>query len=250
MSVTNAISGIIVVGALLQIGEQHDTGDPRSLAFVAILLASHQHLRRLRRDPPHARHVLEGLTRLTVRRSRRRRPRTSSRRCCSSSRLAGLSKHETARRASSSASPAWPSRSSRPSALAAEHAEAVAIVLLVVAVVIGARDRAVAGAGRRDDRHARADRAAAQLRRPRRRAGRLERLPRGRAQRPRRPRSPASLLRHPPRRGLHRRLHRRGHLHRLDRRVPQAVGADQVRAADAAGQELPQPRRAGRVRRC
>ena len=29
----------------------------------------------------------------------------------------------------------------------------------------------------------------------------------------------------------------------------QAVGADQVRAADAAGQELPQPRRAGRVRR-
>ena len=29
----------------------------------------------------------------------------------------------------------------------------------------------------------------------------------------------AGHARHPPRRGLHRRLHRRGHLHRLDRRV-------------------------------
>jgi NAD(P) transhydrogenase subunit alpha len=38
MSVTNAISGIIVVGALLQIGH----GDPvvTTLAFVAILVAS------------------------------------------------------------------------------------------------------------------------------------------------------------------------------------------------------------------
>ena len=39
MSVTNAISGIIVVGALLQIG-QDDAVDHRALAFVAILLAS------------------------------------------------------------------------------------------------------------------------------------------------------------------------------------------------------------------
>ena len=38
MSVTNAISGIIVVGALLQIG--HDDAVVTSLAFVAILLAS------------------------------------------------------------------------------------------------------------------------------------------------------------------------------------------------------------------
>jgi NAD/NADP transhydrogenase alpha subunit len=38
MSVTNAISGIIVVGALLQIG--HDEPVVTALAFVAILLAS------------------------------------------------------------------------------------------------------------------------------------------------------------------------------------------------------------------
>ncbi len=39
MSVTNAISGIIVVGAILQLGE-HDDGKIRVLATVAILLAS------------------------------------------------------------------------------------------------------------------------------------------------------------------------------------------------------------------
>jgi H+-translocating NAD(P) transhydrogenase subunit alpha len=38
MSVTNAISGIIVVGALLQIG--HDDAVVTTLATVAILLAS------------------------------------------------------------------------------------------------------------------------------------------------------------------------------------------------------------------
>ena len=38
MSVTNAISGIIVVGALLQIG--HDDAVVTALAFVAILVAS------------------------------------------------------------------------------------------------------------------------------------------------------------------------------------------------------------------
>ena len=38
MSVTNAISGIIVVGALLQIG--HDEPVVTALAFVAILVAS------------------------------------------------------------------------------------------------------------------------------------------------------------------------------------------------------------------
>ena len=57
MSVTNAISGIIVVGALLQIG-QDDT-----VIRVAVVrghpAGQHQHLRRLRRDPPHARHVLQ-----------------------------------------------------------------------------------------------------------------------------------------------------------------------------------------------
>jgi NAD(P) transhydrogenase subunit alpha len=39
MSITNAISGIIVVGALVQIGEFDDTVI-RVLSFVAILLAS------------------------------------------------------------------------------------------------------------------------------------------------------------------------------------------------------------------
>jgi NAD(P) transhydrogenase subunit alpha len=38
MSITNAISGIIVVGALLQIGSRDNT--IRVLSFVAILLAS------------------------------------------------------------------------------------------------------------------------------------------------------------------------------------------------------------------
>ena len=38
MSVTNAISGIIVVGALLQIGG--DSALVRGLAFVAVLVAS------------------------------------------------------------------------------------------------------------------------------------------------------------------------------------------------------------------
>ena len=59
MSVTNAISGIIVVGALLEIGHgdrRHhrvgDRGDPAR---------QHQRLRRLCRDPPHAGHVLEEL---------------------------------------------------------------------------------------------------------------------------------------------------------------------------------------------
>ena len=61
MSVTNAISGIIVVGALLQIGHgdagDHravDGGDPAGL---------HQRVRWLRGDPPDARHVLPVLTR-------------------------------------------------------------------------------------------------------------------------------------------------------------------------------------------
>ena len=65
MSVTNAISGIIVVGALLQIGQgRHsdhralDGGDPAG---------RDQRVRWLRGDPPDARHVLPQLTRLTAR---------------------------------------------------------------------------------------------------------------------------------------------------------------------------------------
>ena len=45
----------------------------------------------------------------------------------------------------------------------------------------------------------------------------------------------------PQRRGLHRRLHRRRDLHRLDRRQPQAQREDEVRAADAARPPPAQP---------
>ena len=111
------------------------------------------------------------------------------------------------------------------------------------------RDRAVAGPGGRDDRDARADRPAALLRGSGRGAGRLERLParRGRPRR-RRGRCPADAGpdRDPLRRGLHRCVHRRGHVHRLGRGIPQAVGADQVQPADAARQERAEPRRPGR----
>ena len=90
------------------------------------------------------------------------------------------------------------------------------------------------------------------LRRPGRGAGRLERLPARRTRNRRirgRPAGQPGPARHPLRRGVHRRLHRRGHLHRVDRGQPQAVGPHQVHAADAAGQEHPQRRRAGGVRR-
>ena len=66
MSVTNAISGIIVVGALLQIGHAN-TSDHRAVVRRDPA-RQHQRLRRLRRDPAHAQHVLhvpEGLTRRT-----------------------------------------------------------------------------------------------------------------------------------------------------------------------------------------
>ena len=111
------------------------------------------------------------------------------------------------------------------------------------------RDRPLAGPPGRDDRHARADRDPAQLRRPRRRPGRLERLPLGRGERRRADRGRGQPARHPLRRGGDRRLHRRGHLHRLDRRLPQALRADQVQPADAAGAQPAQPGCAGRLRR-
>ena len=132
--------------------------------------------------------------------------------------------------------------------LATRSISAIGLTLLVVAMLIGAAIGLWRARQGRDDRHARADRDAAQLRRPGRRAGRLERLPvrRGRRRADRGRRQPA---RHPLRRGGDRRLHRRGHLHRLDRRLPQAVRPDQVQPADAAGAQPAQPRRAGRLRR-
>ena len=57
----------------------------------------------------------------------------------------------------------------------------VTLVLILVADGDRRRDRRVAGPHGRDDRDARADRDAAQLRRPGRRAGRLQLLPRARA---------------------------------------------------------------------
>ena len=113
-------------------------------------------------------------------------------------------------------------------------------------------DRPVPGRPGAHDRHARADRAVPQLRRPRRGAGGLERLPRGRGPRPARSNrgeARPDAAGHPPRRGGHRRVHRRGDLHRLDRRLGQALRAVQVGAAGAARQEPAEPRRAGRVRR-
>ena len=101
------------------------------------------------------------------------------------------------------------------------------------------RDRDLARQARRDDRHARAHRDAAQLRRPGRRPGRLELLLRDRRPVPE----------HPRRRGVRRRLHRRGHLHRFDRGVPEAVREDQVRAPDASGAQRDQPRHHRRVLR-
>ena len=95
MSVTNAISGIIIVGAMVQItsaaarraGARRDRG----------AAGEHQHLRRLRGDPAHARDVpprrqqviaADGTAVYTARADGRRHPSpappTSSRRCCSS----------------------------------------------------------------------------------------------------------------------------------------------------------------------
>ena len=101
------------------------------------------------------------------------------------------------------------------------------------------RDRHPGGPPGRDDPHAGDDRDPAQLRRSGRGAGRVQLLPdRGILQRHR-----AS------RRGVPRHVHRRGHLHRLDHRVPEAVREDQVRAADPARPQLAEPRRAGGQRR-
>ena len=60
MSVTNAISGIILVGALLEIGRYGTL--VTIISAVGVLLAMHQHLRRLCGDPPHALDVLEELS--------------------------------------------------------------------------------------------------------------------------------------------------------------------------------------------
>ena len=65
MSVTNAISSVIVVGALLAVGvaaaPARATGRSgrARFGFIALVLACDQHLRRLPGHPAHARHVQE-----------------------------------------------------------------------------------------------------------------------------------------------------------------------------------------------
>ena len=109
MSVTNAISGIIIVGALLQIG--HADTDDHGAVVRGDPARQHQHLRRLRRDPPACssdvhRDEADGM-RPSAAPSDAHQAHTgdagtvpaspSSRRCCSSSRWPGCRKHETSR---------------------------------------------------------------------------------------------------------------------------------------------------------
>ena len=94
MSVTNAISGIIVVGALLQIG--HGDAVITALAVRRDPARQHQRLRRLRGDPPHARHVLQELTRDDHRESAATAAYIVAALLFILA-LAGLSKHETAK---------------------------------------------------------------------------------------------------------------------------------------------------------
>ena len=109
---------------------------------------------------------------------RRRRP-TSSPALLFILSLAGLSQaRDRQGRQRASASPAWPSPWSPPSALATpQHLRASASPCSSSPWSIGAAIGLWRAAQGRDDRHARADRDAAQLRRPGRGAGRLERLP-------------------------------------------------------------------------
>ena len=262
MSVTNAISGIIVVGALLQIGHGGAThGDVITCAGLPRDPAGqHQRLRRFRRHPSDARHVLPKLTPCarTLELTNEHRDcgaggLSSSRPCCSSWPWQGCPTTRRPRPATPSASAAWcrpgshdrPGRRPghlRPRARPDDGRHGWR-----------RRDRPLARQGGRDDRDAGADRAVAQLRRSGGRPGRLERLPErgggpGRA-RGDGPASPGALG-DPLGGGVHRRLHRRGHLHGIDRGLPQALGPDQVQPVDAARKEPAQPWRAGHVRRC
>jgi NAD(P) transhydrogenase subunit alpha len=81
MSVTNAISSIIAIGALVQIAppDAGINGRPDGLilwlAFAALVLTASQHVRRLCRDAPHARHVPQITT--TKNKERRTCPKVS-----------------------------------------------------------------------------------------------------------------------------------------------------------------------------
>ena len=94
MSVTNAISGVVVVGAVLQIG--HADATITTLSFVGDPAGRHQHLRRLHGHPPHAQHVLEGRPLMTAASAAQAAYLVAALLFILS--LAGLSKHTTARR--------------------------------------------------------------------------------------------------------------------------------------------------------
>ena len=130
-------------------------------------------------------------------------------------------------RATSTASPAWRSRSSPPSALAVDrrHRSRRRWPLLVGAIVDRRRASACGGPGVVEMTampeliailHSFVGLAAVLV-------GWNSYLDVEATATAPRPRPAGSAARHPPRRGVHRCVHRRGHLHRLDRRVPQAV---------------------------
>ncbi len=55
MSVTNAISGIIIVGGMVQVGVTSESAS--ALGALAIFVATHQHRRRIFGDPSNAQDV-------------------------------------------------------------------------------------------------------------------------------------------------------------------------------------------------
>ena len=209
----------------------------RSLSFVAILLASINVFGGFAVTRRMLAMFSQELT-LHDRRIRRARRPTSSPPCCSSWRSPGCPSTRPRKPATPTASPAWPSRWSPPSPWPSTATSTpLGLALLVVAMVVGAaiglwRARVVEMTGMPEliallhtfvglaavlvgwngylHVEGGADPAEVAIAH---RAGHCS----------------AST-----RRGLHRRVHRRGHLHRLDRRVPQAVGPHQVHAADAA----------------
>ncbi len=91
--------------------------------------------------------------------------------------LAGLSKHETSRQGVVFGIAGMTIALAATFGLVADIGDGTTVVAAAGRRGHRRRDRAVARPRGRDDRHARAHRAAALVRRPRRRAGRLERLP-------------------------------------------------------------------------
>ena len=144
MSVTNAISGIILVGALLQIGHgsrRHGAGvrgDPGG---------QHQHLRWLRRHPPHARRCSP----TSERRARHglARRRLHRRRLLFILSLAGLSRHETAKNGNVFGIAGMAIALAATIGLATRSITAIGITLLVAAMVVGARSASGGPAGSR-----------------------------------------------------------------------------------------------------